>query len=240
MKFSRASVALLVIQLVIVSSVAAKYLYQRATCPRVWTRAAAFDPQLIMRGRYLSLQLTVDGCHSTLPSAKQARFPRNVEGVPQGFTYSIDAPSVRGVPARLAVMNNRLAAVRIPDSGDSGSGQSVLASPGAVVRCDAPLASGQLLYPRTRHRPDSPQARPGTLDRSHSPTQRPAPPYSIGSERQRRLEAPGISIGIVHSLGSTVLVQLHQSLRQRHLHPLRLHIHRPQIILRKRNQNLAR
>jgi hypothetical protein len=51
------SVALLVIQLAIVSTIAAKYLYQRWSCPRVWTRAVAIDPQLPMRGRYLSLQL---------------------------------------------------------------------------------------------------------------------------------------------------------------------------------------
>ena len=78
MRFSKASIALLVIQLAIVSTVAAKYLYQRATCPRVWTRANAYDPSLVMRGRYLSLQLTVDGCSSTLPSAKDAQFPRNM------------------------------------------------------------------------------------------------------------------------------------------------------------------
>ena len=70
--------SLLLFQLLIVSTVAAKYLYQRATCPRVWTRAAAYDPDLVMRGRYLSLQLTVDGCSSTLPSAKDAEFPRNI------------------------------------------------------------------------------------------------------------------------------------------------------------------
>ena len=67
MKLAKTSIALLVIQLAIVSTVAAKYLYQRSTCPRVWTRAAAYDPELVMRGRYLSLQLTVDGCESTLP-----------------------------------------------------------------------------------------------------------------------------------------------------------------------------
>jgi len=33
-----------------------------------------------MRGRYLSLQLVVDGCQSTLPSAFQARFPRTSMG----------------------------------------------------------------------------------------------------------------------------------------------------------------
>ena len=40
------SLALLVIQLAIVSSVAAKYLYQRWNCPRVWTRTAMYDPDL--------------------------------------------------------------------------------------------------------------------------------------------------------------------------------------------------
>ena len=71
---SGVSVALLVVQLGLVSLIAAKYHYQRWTCPRVWTRSVAFDPQLPMRGRYLSLQLTVDGCKSTLPSAKGRRF----------------------------------------------------------------------------------------------------------------------------------------------------------------------
>ena len=72
---SGVSIALLIIQLFIVSSIAGKYLWQRWRCPRVWTRAAAIDPELPMRGRYLSLQLTVDGCQSTLPSAKFAAFP---------------------------------------------------------------------------------------------------------------------------------------------------------------------
>ena len=81
MKLSKISLALLLIQLAIVSSIAAKYLYQRWTCPRVWARTVAFDPELPMRGRYLSLQLTVDGCQSTLPSARAAAFPRDINGV---------------------------------------------------------------------------------------------------------------------------------------------------------------
>jgi len=64
-------VALVVIQLALVSSIAAKYLYQRWTSPRVWTRTVAYDPELLMRGRYLSVQLVVNGCQSTLPSAKR-------------------------------------------------------------------------------------------------------------------------------------------------------------------------
>src|ERR1019366_1467377 len=73
MKIAKTSLLLLAIQLALVSSIAAKYYYQRSTCPRVWTRTAAYDPELVLRGRYLSLQLDVDGCQSTLPSAKQAR-----------------------------------------------------------------------------------------------------------------------------------------------------------------------
>ncbi len=41
MKLAKTSIALLIIQLAIVSTVAAKYLYQRWTCPKVWTRAVA-------------------------------------------------------------------------------------------------------------------------------------------------------------------------------------------------------
>ena len=67
MKPAKISIALLVIQLAIVSSIAAKYLYQRWTCPRVWTRTVVFDPDMLMRGRYLSLQLYVDTCGQPLP-----------------------------------------------------------------------------------------------------------------------------------------------------------------------------
>ncbi len=134
MKFSRVSVTLLVIQIVIVSSIALKYLYQRATCPRVWARAAAYDPSLIMRGRYLSLQLTVDGCSSTLPSAKDAQFPRNQNGVPNGQRFNINAPDVVWFQAKLAVKDNKLIAVRTPDSEGTAATQTVSAAPSAA--CD--------------------------------------------------------------------------------------------------------
>jgi uncharacterized membrane-anchored protein len=69
MTVARTSIALLVIQLALVSSIAAKYLYQRQTCPKVWTRAAAFDPETVMRGRYLSTQLKIDACGIKMPLA---------------------------------------------------------------------------------------------------------------------------------------------------------------------------
>ncbi|MDR3751386.1 MAG: hypothetical protein P4K94_07860 [Terracidiphilus sp.] len=139
---SGASVALLVIQLALVSSIAAKYLYQRLACPRVWTRASAYDPEMLMRGRYLSLQLTVDGCQSTLPSAREAAMPRNLEGVPVGTLYSIHAPQVVRFPAQLKVVNNKLEAIRIPDSDSRPSGVMVEGVPGTScqnLRLAAPV-----------------------------------------------------------------------------------------------------
>jgi uncharacterized membrane-anchored protein len=134
MRVSKTSVALLVFQLLIVSTVAAKYLYQRATCPRVWTRTAAYDPERVMRGRYLSLQLTVDGCSSTLPSAKAAEFPRNINGVPSGNRFSIRGPNTIWFQAKIAVKDNKLTAIRVPESDTSTPTQSVAAWPGAP--CD--------------------------------------------------------------------------------------------------------
>jgi uncharacterized membrane-anchored protein len=134
MKVSRVSITLLVIQVAIVSTIALKYFYQRATCPRVWTRTAAYDPSLVMRGRYLSLQVTVDGCSSTLPSAKNAQFPRNVNGTPSSPTFNVNAPDAVWFQARLAVKDNKLIAIRVPESESSASTQSVTAQPGSA--CD--------------------------------------------------------------------------------------------------------
>jgi hypothetical protein len=142
MKFSKASVILLVLQLAIVSTVAAKYLYQRATCPRVWTQAAAYDPELVMRGRYLSLQLTVDGCSSTLPSAKDAEFPRNINGVPSGKTFAIRSAQTVWFQAKLAIKDNKLIAMRVPESDSSPGTQTVSGNPGsscAQMRLSKPV-----------------------------------------------------------------------------------------------------
>lgn len=126
-----ASYALLGVQLALVSCVAAKYLYERATCPRVWTRASVYDPALFLRGRYLGLQLTVDGCGSTLPSAGQAVFPRDINGAVTPGTYSIQQSQPVSFRARLKVENNKLAALQIPDEEQRAAGQLVFAPPGA-------------------------------------------------------------------------------------------------------------
>jgi uncharacterized membrane-anchored protein len=134
-RISGFSILLLLIQLALVSSIAAKYLYQRWSCPRVWTRAVAVDPEMLMRGRYLSLQLTVDGCQSTLPSAKQAAFQRNIDGSVNRMPYSIAAQQRIEFPAKLAAQNGKLVAIRIPATNGLPSGQMVWAIPGQS--CDA-------------------------------------------------------------------------------------------------------
>jgi hypothetical protein len=142
MKLSKASIALLLIQLALVSSIAAKYLYQRWRCPRVWTRTVAYDPELPMRGRYLSVQLIVDGCQSTLPSAKEAAMPRNLEGVPVGSRFSINAPGTVSFPATLKAQGNKLVAIRIPEGDSQSRGQTVSAQPGSScenLRLDQPV-----------------------------------------------------------------------------------------------------
>ena len=125
------SLVLLVVQLAIVSTIAGKYLYQRWSCPRVWTRATTYDPTLLMRGRYLSLQLVVDGCKSTLPSAEEAAMPRNFEGIQMGKTYTIHADQTVRFPAKLKVEGGKLLAIRIPEGNGRPDELMVEGRPGA-------------------------------------------------------------------------------------------------------------
>jgi hypothetical protein len=56
------------VQIALVASLGAKLLYDRATRPRVWARAAPYDPSLPIRGRYVSLQLIVEARGVTTPA----------------------------------------------------------------------------------------------------------------------------------------------------------------------------
>jgi hypothetical protein len=131
---SVASVALLAIQLLMVSTVAMKYLWQRWWCPRVWTRTVAFDPELPMRGRYLSVELMVDGCRSTLPSAKAAQFPRDVSGAVKPGPYFMRPAGEVEFQGELKVVDNKLIAVKIEDPAKAEAGQTISAWPGS--QCD--------------------------------------------------------------------------------------------------------
>ena len=53
-------VVVAVLQCLLVLSVAGKYAMDRERLPRVWTKAIPFDPNLFVRGRYVSLQLEVE------------------------------------------------------------------------------------------------------------------------------------------------------------------------------------
>ena len=81
----RAGTTLLVVQLLLVLSIAAKYLYERHTRPRVWVRAVPFESIQPLRGRYLALQLELDAC--TLPRDREhftPGFRPAGEGAPSG------------------------------------------------------------------------------------------------------------------------------------------------------------
>ena len=93
MKTIQKGLAVAVIQILIVLSVGGKLLYDRATKPRVWVRTAAIDPDLPIRGRYLTLNLEV---HNAEPA--QPQDPKH-PGIYSGSYY-----------VELAVENNQLVA----------------------------------------------------------------------------------------------------------------------------------
>ena len=53
------AVAVALVQILLISSLGAKLLYDRKTCPRTWFKTQRYDPNLPIRGRYLSLQVEV-------------------------------------------------------------------------------------------------------------------------------------------------------------------------------------
>jgi len=56
----RGSLVVAILHVAIVSSLGGKLLFDRATRPRVWARAAPVDPDLPIRGRYVRLALQAD------------------------------------------------------------------------------------------------------------------------------------------------------------------------------------
>ncbi len=78
MSYRTRTILLIAIQCVLVSTIAGKYLYERATRPRVWARVAQYDPNLPMRGRYLALSPLVNACS----------LPRDKDSEPAWMAYS--------------------------------------------------------------------------------------------------------------------------------------------------------
>ena len=57
MKPLHRSLAVLAVQLALIAGVVGKYAWDRARCPREWFQAQPYDPNLPIRGRYVSLRL---------------------------------------------------------------------------------------------------------------------------------------------------------------------------------------
>jgi hypothetical protein len=95
-----------------------------------------------MRGRYLSLRLTVDGCESTLPSALHAVFPRNSDGTTKPAGFRVNWQGAVSFRAKLKAENGKLLAIRIPEADESSKGVEVTAWPESscdAMRLDEPV-----------------------------------------------------------------------------------------------------
>lgn len=82
-------------QLLLVSSIGAKFLYDRSNYPRLWVETAPYDPYLPIRGRYVNIALVVD--------ADRVESSVNSKGGPAMYL------------ARLESSDGRLVAVEDPD-----------------------------------------------------------------------------------------------------------------------------
>lgn len=71
MKAAYKGLAVALIHILIVLSLGGKLLHDRATRPRIWVRTASFDPDLPIRGRYLTLSLEVHAPELLQPQVPQ-------------------------------------------------------------------------------------------------------------------------------------------------------------------------
>ncbi len=140
MKLAKTSVALLIIQLAIVSYHRGKVLLSAMDLP------PRVDPDRRHRSRAADAgplsepAAEVDGCQSTLPSAKAATFPRDVNGAAIQGPYRLRASAT--FRADLKVENNRLLAIALQDDRIGTGGQVVSVWPGAgcgSMRLDTPV-----------------------------------------------------------------------------------------------------
>jgi hypothetical protein len=79
-------------QLALVASLAAKYTIDRARLPRVWVQTVAYDPNLPIRGRYLSVRLRVF-------AGDVYKSPRNFRGEMRDVTLNVREGHLLANPA---------------------------------------------------------------------------------------------------------------------------------------------
>jgi hypothetical protein len=102
----RRGLLLLALQTALLLSLAGRLLLDRALRPRGWARTAPIDPELPIRGRYLSvvLQVPVQGLRAGQP------WPDTLRLVPRGDRV-VGEPVAPGKPGQ----GPRMAATRLPD-----------------------------------------------------------------------------------------------------------------------------
>jgi len=71
------AIVVALIQVLIVCSLGAKLLYDRRTHPQAWFKTERYDPNLPIRGRYLSLQIEVNDPRS--PEELQQKFGNEIQ-----------------------------------------------------------------------------------------------------------------------------------------------------------------
>ncbi|MBV9670820.1 MAG: GDYXXLXY domain-containing protein [Acidobacteriales bacterium] len=109
-------IALALLQLLIVCSLAAKFLYERHTLPRVWVRTRNFDPNLPIRGRYVALQLDVDTSGVFTPPPLKPATPVKGESAEYISHNRYESVSLQA-RANLTLQNGKLRAIPA-DHGD--------------------------------------------------------------------------------------------------------------------------
>ena len=77
------------IQVLLVASVGAKYLYDRGHYPRVWVETVPYDPDLPIRGRYVRIAVLVDAERMATPGAPAG------SGAPSTFMGRLEAKGER-------------------------------------------------------------------------------------------------------------------------------------------------
>lgn len=78
MKPMTKAVAVALLHILLISSLGAKLLYDRRTCPQAWFKTQRYDPDLPIRGRYLSMRLDVKD--SRTPDEVAAKFANEIAG----------------------------------------------------------------------------------------------------------------------------------------------------------------
>ena len=79
------------VQLALSASVGGKFLWDRSHYPRVWAETAPYDPDLPIRGRYVSIGVRVQT--TRLPAGKQGELPDTFMAhleMQQGRLYAVE------------------------------------------------------------------------------------------------------------------------------------------------------